>query len=169
MLACCCNQHLANFFHVAAVSHPHWHAKSHPTVAIAPIRHRRIDEFLVRHDHGDVVVSHNQGAPGADLLHLTGDACDFDAITDGDGAFRQNKQPADEIAGDVFQTKPQAYTDRAGEYRQCPEMDTGIVKNNDNPDDQHGIADYLGNGVLQGAVEAASDQDAIKKEMPCAG
>ena len=169
MFARCRDERLTHFVHVAAISYAHRKAKTHSPVGVSPVRDRRIDEFLVRHDHGDVIVSHNQGAPGADLPHLTGDACDFDAITDGDGAFRQNEQPADEITGDVFQTKPQAYTDGAGEYRQCPEMDAGIVQNNDNPDDQHRVADYLGNGVPQGAVEAASDQDTIKKEMPCAG
>src|SRR5216117_1972611 len=102
MLACCRDQRLANFFHVAAVSYSDRHAKSHPPVAIGPVRHRRIDEYLIRHDHSDVVVSHNNSAASADLPNLTSDARDFNAITDGDGALGQNEQAADEITGDVF-------------------------------------------------------------------
>src|SRR5437667_8929083 len=103
------DERLTHFVHVAAISYAHRKAKTHSPVGVRPVRDRRIDELLVRHDHGDVIVSPNQGAPGADLPHLTRDACDFDAITDGEGAYGQNEQPADELAGDVFQTKPQAY------------------------------------------------------------
>ena len=47
-------------------------------------------------------------------------------------------------------------------------MNAGIVQDDDNPDDEDGIADNLCNRMLQGAIEAASDQKAIKKVMFCA-
>src|SRR5262249_39995149 len=148
MLARCINEHFAHFVHVAVVSDAHGNAKTHSPVAISPVCHRRIDEFLVWYDHGDVVVGQNNSAASADFLHLPGDASDFDPITDGNGSFRQNKQAADEIAGDVFQTESHTDAHRAGEYRQRPEMNAGIVQDDNDPDNQHRVADYLRNGVL---------------------
>ena len=126
--------------------------KSHPRVAISPVRYRRIDEFRVWNDHGDIVVSENDGAARADLLHLTGDPRDFDTIADGDWSFGKNEQAADEITRNVFQTEPEAYADRSRKDRQRSEVNTGIVENNDDPDDQHDVADDLGNGVLEGTI-----------------
>src|SRR6266498_723477 len=102
MLARSCDECLTHFIHVTAVRHAHWKTKTHSPIGVSPVRHWRIDEFLVWHNHGNVVVRHDKGAAGTDLLYLAGDACDFDAISDGDGALSQNEQPADEIAGDVF-------------------------------------------------------------------
>ena len=169
MLARRGDERFAHLGHVAAVRYSNRNAKTHSPVAISPVGHGRIDEFLVRHDHGDVVVSDNYSAACADLPHLTGNACDFDPITDGDGTFGQNEQAADEIAGDVFQTKSHAYAHGAGEHGQRSNMDAGILQNDDDPDDQHRVADYLGNCMLQSAVETASGQDTIKKETFGAG
>ena len=158
------DERLTHFIHVAPVSYPHRQAKTHSPVAISPVRYRRINEFLVWNDHGDIVVSKNDGAARADLLHLTGDARDFNAISDGDWPFSKNEQAADEITRDVFQTEPNAYADRAGEYRQRAEVDTGIVENDDDPDDQHDVTDDLRNGVLERTIQSALSKESVKKK-----
>src|ERR1044072_316084 len=132
MLTRGCDERLTHFIHVAPVSHPHRQAKTHSPVGVSPVRYRRINEFLIWNDHGNVVVSKNNCAARADFLHLTGDARDLNAITDGDWPFRKNEQTADEVTRNVFQTEPQTHAHRAGEYRQRSEMDACIVQNDDN-------------------------------------
>ena len=56
MFAGCRDEGLAHFVYVAAVGHAHWHAEAHAWIAVSPVRHRRVDEFRVRHDHRDVIV-----------------------------------------------------------------------------------------------------------------
>ena len=51
--------------------------------------------------------------------------------------------------------KSDADADRAGENRQCPEMDASVLQDDENADDQHDVADDLRNGVLQRAIESA--------------
>src|ERR1043166_8577642 len=121
------DERLTHFIHVAPVSYPHRQAKTHSPVGVSPVRHWRINEFLVWDDHGDIVVSKNDRTACADFLHLTGDARDFNAITDGDWPLSKNEQTADEITRDVFQTEPQTHAYRPGEYRQRCKMDSGIV------------------------------------------
>src|SRR4029453_18420266 len=152
------------FIYIAPVSYAHWQAKTHSPVAISPVRHWRINEFLVWDDHGDIVVSNNDGAARADLLHLTRDARDFNAITDGDWPFSKNEQTADEVTRNVFQTESQTHTYRAGEYRQRSEMDAGIVQNDNDPDDQHDVADDLRNGVLERTIKPALRQQPVEKK-----
>ncbi len=104
--------------------------------------------FVVRHDHGDVVVSKNDGAARANLLHLTGDTRDLHPIADGDRSFGQNDQAADEIAGDILQSEAKAYADRAGKNGQGAEVDTGVVQDDENANNQDDVADDLRDGVL---------------------
>ena len=112
----------------------------------------------------DVVVRANDRAARANLLHLTGDPRDFDPISDRDWSFGENDQPADEIARDVLQPEPDAYADRACENRQRAQVNAGIFKNNQNADDQHDVADDLGDGVLKGAIQSALSEESIKKK-----
>ena len=106
----------------------------------------------------------NDGAARANLLHLTGDARDFDAVADGDRPFGQNDQAADEIAGDVLQTEADADADRAGENGERAEMNAGVLEHDEDADDQDEVADDLRDGVLQGAIEPAVDEEAIEKK-----
>src|SRR4029077_19928885 len=99
----------------ASIGDPDRDAKPHPRIAVGPVCHRRINELRVWHDHRDVVVGYDDGAPGANLLDLTGDTRDFDAIPNRDWPFRQNDQPANEIAGDVLQAKADSDANGAGE------------------------------------------------------
>src|ERR687891_1023154 len=158
------DERFTHFIYVASVSYSNRQAKTHSSVAISPVRHWRINEFLVWDDHGDIVVGHNHRTPRADLLHLTGDARDFNAITDGDWPFSKNEQTANEVTRNVFQTESQTHTYRAGEYRQRSEMDAGIVQNDNNPDDQHDVADDLGNGVLERTIKPALRQKPVEKK-----
>src|SRR5512133_3007747 len=158
------DERLTHFIHVDPVSYPYRQAKTHPPVAISPVRHWRINEFLVWDDHGDIIVSKNDGAARADLPHLTGDARDFNAITDGDWPFSKNEQTADEVTRNVFQTEPETHAYRTREYRQRSEMNAGIVQNDDDPDDQHDVADDLRNGVLERTIKAALRKESVEKK-----
>src|SRR5436190_16932221 len=168
MLARRSDECLTYFIHVAAISYSNWQPKTHPRIAVCPVCDRRIDELLIRHDHGDAVVGHDNRAARPNLLYLAGNPRDFNAIADGDRPLGKNEQAADEIACDVFQTKPHTHANRASEYRQCSEMDAGIIQNDDYPDNQNGVADDLRNGVLQSPIESAFDQEASKEETFCA-
>src|SRR5437870_3590025 len=148
MLARCRDKRLTHFVHVAAVRYAHRKAKADSPIGVSPVRYRRINEFLVRYDHGDIVVSHDNSAAGTDLPHLTGDARHFDAIADGDRAFGQDEQPADEITGDVFQTEPNAHTDCARKDCERSNMNAGVFQNNNDPNNEHGIANDLCNRML---------------------
>src|ERR1700686_711225 len=125
MLAGGGDEGLAHLIHIAAVSHAHWNAKTHTWVAVGLGRDWRIDELRVGHNHGDVIVGHDHCAARANLLHLPSDARDFDPVSDCDGPFSQNYQPADEIARDILQAEANANADRAGKNRQRPEVKSG--------------------------------------------
>src|SRR6266487_4221145 len=159
-----CDQRVAYFVHVAAVSHADWQAKADSRIAIMPICHRRVDEFRVRHDHSDIVAGHNDGAARANLLHLTRDARNFDAVADGDGSFGQNDQAANEIARDILQSKATPDADRPRKNGERAEMDAGVFQNNENADDKHDIANDLGNRVLKGAVQPAMHEETVEKK-----
>src|SRR5437762_13128670 len=92
MLARRSDECLTYFIHVAAISYSNWHPKTHPRIAVCPVCDRRIDELLIRHDHGNAVIGHDERASCPNLLHLAGDACDFNAITDRDRSLGKNKQ-----------------------------------------------------------------------------
>ena len=68
------------------------------------------------------------------------------------GRSDQNHQAADEIAGDVLQTKADAYPHGAGENRECSKMNSGVLQDDEDSNHQHDVADDLGDGVLQGAI-----------------
>ena len=114
-----------------------------------PIGHRRIYEFRVRHNDGDIVVSYNHCTSRADFPNGAQNACYFDAISNRDRSLGQDDQAADEIAGDVLQTKSDTDTNRTSKNRECGEMDASVLQNKENANYQHDIADDLGNGVLQ--------------------
>ncbi len=133
-------------------------------IAIGPVSHRRIDEFRIRNDHHDVVIRANNRAAGANLLHLAGDPGYLDPISDRDRSFGQNHQAADEIARDVLQTKADAHADRARENRQRAQVNAGIFKDNQNANYEHDVADDLGDGVLEGAIQSTLSEDSIKKK-----
>ena len=73
----------------------------------------------------------------------------FNAVADRNRPLGQNDQAADEIAGDVLQSKPDADADRAGENSQRSKVNSGIVENDEDSDDQHDITGDLRDGVLQ--------------------
>ena len=154
----------SHLFYVAAVGHANRNAKTHARIAIGPVRHRRIDELRVRHDHGDVVVGQNDGAAGTNLLHLSGDAGHFDAVADRDRPFRQNDEAADEIARDILQTEADADADCAGKNGERAEMNAGVLEDDENADDQDDVADDLRDRVLERAIEAAVDEEAIEEK-----
>src|SRR5206468_10238791 len=132
---------------IASVGDTDCDAKTHSRVAVSPIRDRRIDELRVRYDHGNVVVRENDGAACADLLHLTGDTRDLHTIADGDRSFCQNDKTADEIAGDILQSKADADADRAGKNGESGKMDAGVVQDNENANNKDDITDDLRDGV----------------------
>src|SRR5258707_8619552 len=132
MLARCGHQRLANFVHVAAISHAYWKTKPHTGIAILPVGYRRIYEFRVRHNDGDIVVGHNHRTPRADLPNYAQDACYFDAISNRDRPLRQDDKTADEITGDILQAKSDSDANRTGKNRQCGEMDASVLQNKEN-------------------------------------
>ena len=77
------------------------------------------------------------------MLHLTSDAGYFDPIPNCDWSFRQDDEAADEITGDVLQSKANAHADRTGKNRQRAKMNSSIVQNDENAGDQNDIADDL--------------------------
>src|SRR5436190_22999054 len=161
MLARCGDERLVYFVDVAAVSHAHGNAKPHTWIAIMPVRYRRIDKFRVRHDHRDIIARHDNRAARANLLHSADDACHFYAVPDCDGSFCQNDETADEIAGDVLQTKSNPYANRAGKNRQCSQVNPSVLQHNENADHQDDVAENLGNRVLERAVESTVSKKAI--------
>src|SRR6059058_45626 len=157
-------QRLADFVHVAAVGYPHRQAKPHPRIAVGPVRHRRVDEFRVRDNHGDVVVGYNHGAAGPNMLHLTGNSRDFHSVAHRDWTLSQNNEAADKIARDVLQTKANADANRASKNRQGPEVNAGIIENDKDSDDEDDVADDLRNCVLQRPIEPAFREKAIEEK-----
>ena len=143
------NQRFAHSVDVAAISDADRNAKTHPRIAVGPVRHWRIDEFRIRDDHGDVVVSHDHRAAGPNMLHLAGDARHLHAVAHRDRPLRQDDQAADKIACDILQTEADAHADRARKNCQRPEMNAGIIENNKNADDEDDVADDLRDRVLQ--------------------
>src|SRR4029453_18556899 len=81
----------------------------------------------------------------------------------------QDHQTADEVARDVLQAKANAYTDRACEDRQRAQVNAGVFQNNENANNQHHIADDLGNGVLERTIESAVNEKAVEKKAFCPG
>src|SRR5216684_2903500 len=158
------NQRIAHFVDVAAICDPDWNPKAHPRIAVGPVRHRRINEFRVRDDHGDVVVSHDHRATRANMLHLASDARYLHAVAHRDRPLRQNHETADKIARDILQAKADADADRARKNRQRPEMNAGIIENNKNADDENDVADDLRDRVLQRTIEPALGQETIKEK-----
>src|ERR1043166_994530 len=80
---------LTHFVHIAPISHADGQTKPHTRIAILPVRHRRVYELRVRHNDGDVVVSHNDGTARSNLSHCAQDACYFDAISNRDRSLCQ--------------------------------------------------------------------------------
>src|ERR1700730_15132845 len=122
----CGQQRRADFLRVASIGYTHRDPKPDSRIAIGPVSYRRIDEFTVRHDHGDIVVSHNDRAASADLLNLTGDTRYLHPITDRNRPFRQNNETADKIAGDILQAKSDADSCRSGENGKCGKVNPGV-------------------------------------------
>ena len=98
------------------------------------------------------------------MLHLTGDARDFNAIADRDRSLRQNHEATDEIARDILQAEPDAHAYCSGKNRERTEMDAGVLQDNNNADDQHDVADDLRNRVLQRAIEPALGEQPVKQK-----
>jgi len=160
-------QRIPRLVQIASVGDTDWDAKTHSRVAVSPIRDRRIDELRVWHDHGDVVIGENDGAARANLLHLTGDTRNLDTIADGDRSFCQNDQAANEIAGNILQPKADADTDRAGKNGESGKVNAGVVQNYENANNQDDIADDLRDGVLQGPIQTAVYEEAVKEKRFC--
>src|SRR5438270_93062 len=158
------DQRLAHFLHVAAISHADRHTEPHPRIEVGPVRHRRIDEFRIRHDHGDVVVRHDHRAPGANLLHLPDDAGYFHTIADRDRALGQDHQAADEIAGNILQTETDTDADGAGENSKRTEMNPRAFEHDENANDTDEVADNLRDRVLKRTVETAVNQEAVEEK-----
>src|SRR5437868_2289150 len=156
------DQRLAHFIHVAAVSHADRHTEPHSRIEVGPVRHRRIDEFRIGHDHGDVVVRHDHRAPGANLLHLPDDAGYFHTVADRDRALGQDHQAADEIAGNILQAETDTDADGAGENSERTEMNPGVLEHDKNANDQDEVADDLRERVLKGPVETAGTQEGVE-------
>jgi hypothetical protein len=156
------NSSIAHFVDIASVSHADRHPETHSRIAKGPVRHWRVDEFRVRHDHRDVVVGQNHGAARADLLHLTGDTGYFHAVADRDGPFRKDHQAADKVARNILEAEADADADRAREHGQRAEMDSGVLENNEDADDEDEVADDLGDRVLEGTVEAALNEEPVE-------
>src|SRR6476659_9637080 len=155
MLARCGHQRIAHFVHVAAISYAHRKTKPHTRIAVLPVGYRRIYEFRVRHNDGDIVVSYNHRTPRTDLPNCAQDACYFDTISNRDRPLRQDDQAANEITGDILQAKSDTDANRTSKNRQCSEMDASVLQNKENANHQHDVADDLGKGVLQRPVEPA--------------
>ena len=158
------DKRFAHLVDVAPVGHTDRNVETHPRIAVGPVRHRRIDELRVRHNHRNVVVGQDYGAACPDLLDLPGDTRDFDAVANGDRPFRQDHETADEIAGDILQPEADTDADRAGENRERAEMNAGVLEHDEDADDQDEVADDLRDGVLKGAVEPAFDEKAVEEK-----
>ena len=98
------------------------------------------------------------------MLDLTSNARDLNPVADGNRPLRQNHQAADEIAGNILQPETDPDADCTGENSQCAEMDSGVIEDNKNADHQHDIADDLGNGVLERAIQPAVGEEAVEEK-----
>jgi hypothetical protein len=98
------------------------------------------------------------------LLHSADDACYFDAISDRDGSLRQNNQAADEVAGDILQPETNTDPNCAREYSQRGQMNSCILQDNENANDQDDIANDLGNRVLERTIESTLSKEPVKKK-----
>jgi hypothetical protein len=98
------------------------------------------------------------------LLHPADDACYLDAISDRDRSLRQNNQTADEIAGDVLKSETDTDPNCAREYSQRGQMNSRVLQDNENANDQDDIADDLGNRVLERTIESTLSKQPVKKK-----
>ena len=60
-----CDQRFAHLVYIAPVGDAHGNAKTHPWIAVGPVRHRLFNELRVRHDHRDVIVGADDRAARA--------------------------------------------------------------------------------------------------------
>ena len=97
-------------------------------------------------------------------MDLAGDSRHFDTVANRDRSFCEDDEAADEIARDILETEANPHAHRAGKDRQRSQMDPGVIKNNENADDQDDVADNLCDRVLQTAVEPALGQEAVEQE-----
>ena len=158
------DQRFPHLVDVAPIGHSDWNAKTHPGIAVSPIRYGRIDELRVRHDHRNVVIRQDHGAPGANLLHLANHAGHFHPVANGNGSFGQDDQSADEIARDILEPKSYSYANGPGENGQGPQVNAGVFEDNENTCDQDKITDDLGDSVLERTVEAAFHEIAVEEK-----
>jgi hypothetical protein len=129
-----------------------------------PVRDRGVDELRVWHDHGNIIACYDNGAARANLLDCADDARHFDPISDSDRSFRQNDQTADEITDNVLQPETDTHSDCSSENRQCGQMNSSVLKDNENTDNQDNIADDLRNRVLERTIESTFSKDLIEKK-----
>jgi len=153
-----------DFVDIAAIRDADGDAEAHLGIAVAPVHHGVGDELGVGDDDGDVVVGDHGGAAGADLAHGAGHLAHFHAVADLNGPLEKEDDAADEVFRDVLEPETESDADGAREDRQGGEVDPGVLHRNDSTDDEDHVADDLGDGVLQGAVQAAVGEEAIIKE-----
>src|SRR5437762_7731508 len=164
MFAGCGDERFLHLLHIAAISHAHRKTKPHAWIAIMSVGHRRIDEFRVWHDHGDIIACQDNCAARANLLHSADDPRHFHAVPDRDRSLCQNDQAADEITGDILETESDAYANCARKNRQCSQMNTRVLQDNKNAHHENDVAENLGDGVLERTIKSAVSKKPIKKK-----
>jgi hypothetical protein len=63
-----------------------------------------------------------------------------------------------------LQPEADAHTNRTGENRQRGQMNPGILKDNEDADNQHNVAYDLGNGVLERTIESTLCKQPVKEK-----
>ena len=158
-------ERFARFFEIAAVSYANGKPKPDARVAIRPVRHCRLDEFRVWHDHRDVVITPDHGASGANLLDLTRHTRHFDTIADCNRSFGKDNKAAYKVAGDILKTESNADPDRAGKHRQGAKMNPRIIEHDEKADNEDDVAGNLSNRVLQRSVQSALLKEIVKEKV----
>ena len=117
--------------HIAVVRDADRDFEAHHFSGVAPVYDILRYEARVGDNYGDIVVCYDCCAAPLDLDHISLYVAHFDTVTDLDGTFEKDDQAADEIAGDVLQSEADPYADRAGQYVQGGQVDTGRLQNDD--------------------------------------
>jgi len=155
-----------HFFEVAAVGDADGEADAHFGVAVAPVGDGVGDEVGVGDDDGDVVVGDDGGAAEVDVGDLAGDAADFDAVSDGDGPFREDDQSADEVADDVLEAEPDADAERAEDDGEGAEVEVDEFEDKEEAEDEEAVAGESADGVLEVDAEVGAGEQAFAEESP---
>jgi len=94
-------------------------------VTVAPVDDLGGDQLLIRYQRiHPTAIPHHQVA-GVDFLHPAVAVADTDDVAWPDRAIEQNQKTADQVAGNLLESKSDAHAERAADDGQCGQIESG--------------------------------------------